>query len=268
MYFVADSVFWRDLIKDALLAALLTSLIYAVFRLMQTRPKQVASGLRRPVLIVLTAAILPVGWRLALLPWRPIPAPTVHDEFAHLLVADTLAAGRLANPTHPLWRHFDTLYVLQHPTYASVYPLGEGLILFVGKILTGNAWFGIVIATALMGGAIAWALLAVLPQAWVAIGILPIAFTYGYQWIDAYWGGSFCAFGGTLLCGALLRLRMRPSTALAMIAAAGWSIIWLTRPFESILPFVIFVAAIAFFVVRSVNNRKRWVRPMGDYCWC
>jgi hypothetical protein len=148
---------------------------------------------------------------LALLPWHPIPEPIGHDEFVHLLTADTLAAGRLANPPHPLWRHLDTIYILQHPTYAGIYPIGQGAILAAAQILTGNPWFGIVFATALMGGSLAWVLFETLPLMWAAVGVLPVAFTYGLLWLDSYWGGywggSFCAFGGAILFGALLRLR-------------------------------------------------------------
>jgi hypothetical protein len=56
--------------------------------------------------------LAPLVVRLAVLPWRPPPEPWVPDEFGHLLVADTLLAGRLANPPHSLWRHLETIYVL------------------------------------------------------------------------------------------------------------------------------------------------------------
>src|SRR5260370_22043142 len=79
--------------------------------------------------------------------------PQVGDEFSHLLLADTLLHERLANPTPPLWEHFETLYVNMRPTYASVYPPVQGIFLASGRLLTGHPFFGVMLSVAGMCGA-------------------------------------------------------------------------------------------------------------------
>src|SRR5208337_26553 len=76
---------------------------------------------------MLLLAVLPVALRLALLPHHPVPTPDLYDEFGHLLVADTLRHFRLANPAHPLHQFFETFFVIQDPSYSSIYPIGQGL---------------------------------------------------------------------------------------------------------------------------------------------
>src|SRR5271165_5938328 len=77
----------------------------------------------RTRLTMLGLAVSPVFLRLLLLRRHPIPAPAVPDDFSYLLIADTLFHQRLANPAHPMHRFFETFFVLQEPTYSSIFPL-------------------------------------------------------------------------------------------------------------------------------------------------
>ena len=254
---------------EVALAALLTVLVCLVYRRYPAFSAKAAARFRASTkhisLYVLAAMLLPLILRLLVLPWVPPPEPKVHDEFGHLLVADTLAAGRLANPPHHLWRHMETIYVLQQPTYASSYPIGQGVALAVGKALAGTPWAGVLLAVALMCAATSWMLFGCLPPHWAAIGGLLAALDYGLapRWVDSYWGGALCAFGGALLFGALCRLRASPSRAMALAAGFGWSIIWLTRPFESLLPFTITWGLIAAVIVRNPSLWRRWGGPIA-----
>jgi hypothetical protein len=259
---------------DLAIAALLTLAVYVACRMQWIRLGSIAGyfsiSSRGRAIAVLAAMLLPVGFRVAFLPWVPVPQPHFQDEFSHLLVADTLANGRLANPPHPLWRHLDTMYVLQHPAYASIYPIGQGLMMASGKVLAGSPWLGVLLVTALMGGAICWALLGCLPVPWAAAGGLLAAFTYGTRWMDSYtyWGGQFCALGGALLFGALVRLykspsNKSPSKLLALVAALGWSITWLVRPFESATLFLLMWGVLAFLVFRRPWQWKQWLAPIA-----
>jgi hypothetical protein len=258
----------RDVVEVGV-AALATALTFLVSRRYPVFSARVVGRFRSSANLItpsiLAAMFLPLALRLALLPWLPPPEPRIHDEFGHLLVADTLAAGRLANPPHPLWRHLETMYVLQQPTYSSIYPIGNGIILAVGRVLTGTPWAGVLLSVMLMCGGTSWMLFGCLPPKWAALGGVLAALHYGLakQWLDSYWGGAFCAFGGALLFGALYRLRGSPSRTLALLVGLGWSIVWLIRPFESLLLLIISLGSIAAFVIGNPRLWRRWIGPIA-----
>ncbi|MCL4844402.1 MAG: hypothetical protein KJZ79_21290 [Bryobacteraceae bacterium] len=216
---------------------------------------------RHWVPVAALALILPLALRLALLPFCPPPEPVYHDEFTHLLVGDTLAAGRLANPPHPLRAHFETIYVLQQPTYSAAYPIGQGLFLAAGELLFGHPWAGVLLSVALMSAAIVWMLYALLPPGWAAAAGFTAAFHFGaaHLWIDSYWGGAVGALGGALVFGALGRLRHGPSPRLALLLGAGWSLVWLVRPFESVWLLLAASAVLVAFIWRDRPFWRTWI---------
>ena len=190
--------------------------------------------------------VLPIVLRLALVPHHPIPSPDVYDEFGHLLVADTLLHFRLANPPHPLHQFFETFFVLQQPTYSSIYPIGQGLALALGQLIFSTPWAGVVLSTAAFCSLCYWMLRGWTTPSWSLLGGLLAVFEFGplSQWMNSYWGGSLAAAGGCLVFGALPRLRARPNLQDAALLGVGLSINLLTRPYESI--FLILSATLFF----------------------
>src|SRR5205823_7172242 len=98
---------------------------------------------QRPTLAVLAVGVTTLALRAAVLPIEPIAEPIVHDEFGYLLAADTFAHRRLTNPTPPMWEHFETFHAMFQPTYASIYPAAQGLLLAAGKLIFGHPSWGV-----------------------------------------------------------------------------------------------------------------------------
>jgi hypothetical protein len=194
-------------------------------------------------------AILPVALRLALLGTQPAPSPDVYDEFSHLLVADTLRHFRLANPAHALPQFFETFFVLQQPTYSSIYPIGQGLMLALGRALFGNPWAGVILATAALCSLCYWMLRAWTTPGWSLLGGMLAVMEFGplCAWMNNYWGGALAAAAGCLVFGALPRLRHRGRWRDALLLGAGLGVNLLTRPYESIF---LLCGAVAFFLPR------------------
>jgi hypothetical protein len=192
---------------------------------------------------MLLLAVLPVALRLLLLSHHPVPAPDVYDEFSHLLEADTLHHFRLANPPHALPQFFETFFVLQEPTYSSIYPAGQGLAMAIGWIIFGLPWAGVLLGVAAFCSLCYWMLRAWTTPAWALAGGLLAVIEFGplSQWTNSYWGGALAAAAGCLVFGSLPRLRASARPRDAVLLGAGLGLHLLIRQFESIFLFVVVV---------------------------
>jgi len=208
------------------------------FRRLENFSSQIARRKQFAIGLVFVAAI---GVRLSLLPLLGVPLPSGHDDFSYLLMGDTFAHGRLANPVHPEWPSFETFHVLSQPTYSSIFPPAQGLALAIGEVL-GSPWIGVLLSVGAMCSAIVWMLQVWMPARWALLGGVLAMLNLGIvsYWMNSYWGGAMAAIGGALILGALPRMRrpqnVRSSLIMnSLIMGVGIAILANSRPLEGFI---------------------------------
>src|SRR5579872_5873164 len=208
---------------------------------------------------MLLLALLPAALRLALVPHYPIPSPAVSDDFSYLLLADTLRHFRLANPSHAYNQFFETFFVLQQPSYSSVFPLGQGLMLAIGWTIFGHPWAGVALSEGVFCALCYWMLRAWTTPGWALAGGLLAVLEFGplNQWMNSYWGGAVSAMAGCLVFGSLPRLRENGRTRDAVWLGLGLAIQLLTRPFE----FVLLALCVALYFLPMRKQLRSLARP-------
>jgi len=271
----ADKIFetiaaWLLIIIESVLVVAAVTLVFLSARRSARAPVLFLSGrswfarlARRKTLAIFAVGAGTLLLRIAIIPLWGVPQPMWHDEFSFLLAADTFAHGRVTNPTHPMWIHFESFHIIEHPTYMSMYPPGQGLMLAAGQLL-GHPWIGQLLTTALLCAALCWLLQAWVPPRWALLGgalaMLQVG-TLSY-WMNSYFATSLPALGGVLILGALPRIQRYARLRDALLMAIGLSIMANTRPYEGLmfsLPFAV-VMLTWLFKPKRVAASAAWFR--------
>ena len=260
---------WKDLAEAAALAVCAAAALWArPWKLLRAAERAAARFAARRRQAILLAALAPMLLRIALLPVLPVPEPLVADEFGYLLLADTFAAGRVANPPHPLWKHFESVYVLHEPSYASIYPVAPALLMALPQAAGAHPWLGVWLAAGVMCGLICWMLQAWAPPRWALWGglLAGARFAVAGPWMNTYWGGAAAAIGGALALGAFARIVRLRRARDGILFALGLGVLAQSRPYEGLLMAAPLTLALAGWLVRERLRGRPVLRvaaPLG-----
>jgi hypothetical protein len=214
---------------------------------------------RRRTLSIVIIGVTALGVRIALLPIEPIPRPTIHDEFSYLLMSDTFANGRVANPTHPMWSHLEAPYVNQKPTYVSKYFPGQGLPLAFGQVVFGHPFWGVWLSVGIMCAVICWMLQGWFPPFWALLGALLVMIrlgTFSY-WANSYFGGTVPAIGGGLVLGAMPRIKRQQRISDSVLMGIGLVLLASSRPLEGLIFSLPIIASLLRWVWKNKQEEDK-----------
>jgi hypothetical protein len=159
-----------------------------------------------------------------------------------------------------MWQHFESIHIIQKPTYNSMYLPAQGVFLAFGQVLFRQPWIGVELAIALMCAAMYWMFVAWLPRTWAFFGVLLaiIKLTVTGFWVDSYISAAVPTIGGALVIGAIPRFRSGTGKTLdAFFFGIGAVILMHSRPFEGGILTAIALAILAPVFLRGFRIHPR-----------
>jgi hypothetical protein len=159
--------------------------------------------------------------------------PAVHDEWSYLFGAQTIASGRLANPTPPHPEFFDAFHLLATPKWVTRYWPGHPVALALG-VLAG--WPPSVVI-AMCAGTAVWIYLLGRELGGESVGRIAGLLAVLAPGVDFLASGFFSqstflfAITGCYVCTIRCLRGARIGWAVAAGALGGWAI--LTRPYSA-----------------------------------
>ena len=189
--------------------------------------------------------------------WAKWPNLNTHDEFCYWLQADTFRLGRMTNPTHPHWQHFESFHLLVQPTYCAKYPPGYALFMVFGWQLLGSPVAGLWLAAVCASLATHWMLRGLMSHRWALVGSVGMSLESSLHaaWSQSYMTGWPTIVATSLLLGGLFRMRRNWSAQASIAIAMGLVGLANTRPFEGA---VVSVGAFALFAIDRLYAIQRW----------
>jgi len=160
--------------------------------------------------------------------------PSLHDEWSYLFGAQTIAQGRLTNPTPMYAEFFDAFHVLTSPRWVTRYPPGHPAALALGVVAGSPA----AVVIGLIAGTVLWVYLLGREFGGEAVGKLAGVLAIMAPGLDYLASGylSQSTFLFTMLgcyfCAVRSLREIRPVWAATAGTLGGWAI--LTRPYSAV----------------------------------
>lgn len=252
------AAFWIEAITLAVLLACVLAAPRAAEPIYGTGVKWLGALARRPMSAAIGMGVASAALAFIhahLVHW---PEPSIHDEFAYILGAETFADGKFTQPTHAFSDHFESFHILQRPSYAPKYPPGQSAVLAAGQVIFGEIRAGLWLQIGAMVWAITWMLFGWLPGRWAILGGAIVAVNIGIAtpWTQSFFGGAVAAAGGALVLGAVPRIKEgRLAGGLAL--GCGLVVLAAARPFEGLVVSLPVAVALAHHFVRSNGEARR-----------